>query len=159
MRIVDRLQTVDVEIDQTAGRIIPFGKGHDPRQFADKGTAVGNRRQSVLIGELFEIGDSLTRLFELAPERIDLLHQTHDRALHLGGQFRIRNTEDGRVVGDIARGGGGGGRSRPRIGAGQSGDRCLRLAVGNLHTMTVRRPCRSVYASDPQLTRFFLTND
>ena len=48
--VVDRLEVVEVEVDQAGRRIVALGEGGDPLQFADEGAAVLGRGQRVLVG-------------------------------------------------------------------------------------------------------------
>ena len=42
--IIDRFKAIEIEIDQTGGRIEPLGKGDDPLQFTYKGAAIEDWR-------------------------------------------------------------------------------------------------------------------
>ena len=73
--VIDRLEAVEVEIDQSGRCVVAFGQRQRAANFAQEGAAVQHRQHHVVIGQGFQFADAAAQAFGFLAELVDFAHQ------------------------------------------------------------------------------------
>ena len=87
MAVVDRLEVVEIEIDEARLDLVALHHGDHARGLAHEGAAIVDRGQRIMVGRRLGFHERELQLFHIKPQRIDLADHHVERGAHLRRQM------------------------------------------------------------------------
>ena len=89
--VVDRLEPVEIEEDQAAGRLVALAEGDHPRQLAGEGPPVEHGGQGIAVGQELDLVEAPLQPRQLGAQGVGLGARRRQRRPHRRRQFVVHD--------------------------------------------------------------------